>query len=149
MEIYGFDGRKDVKDSRERDLAAADDPRAIGLAVKGDDVGDQDGEDVGEANPLRRADGLTVGPVNSLADLGALVVAQFVVLSDDMDRKHQHLARKMLTELSAARQEMAKQTIPEERDEGIREHMRVIQSQITNMHQNSISRIEGAMPESW
>ena len=143
MEIDGFDGRYSGKDSRELG-PKADDPRALGLAAEGDGDDDDDLDDAESDEPdvLVRSGGLSHMPVNSIAELSALVVAEFAVLAADMDRKHQHLARKVMTDLKAMRQEMSKLTMPESRDEGIRDHMRVIQSQVTRMHYDGMSRIE-------
>jgi len=141
MEIDGFDSKDSGKDRRELG-PRFDDLRSMKPADDGHDGdvfadADSDGTDVlahsGASAPI---------PVNTIAELSALVVAQFAVFAADIDRKHEHLARKVIMDLNAMRQEMSKLTIPEARDEGIRDHMRVMQGQVTNMHYDSILRIE-------
>ncbi len=141
MEIDGFDSKDSGKDSRELG-PEFDDPRSMKQTAEGDDDDDFSGADSDGTDAFAHSGASPHIPVNTIAELSALVVAQFAVLAGDIDRKHEHLARKVIMDLKAMRQEMSKLTIPEARDEGIRDHMRVMQGQVTNMHYESMLKIE-------
>jgi hypothetical protein len=141
MDIDGFDPRHDGKDSRTLDLKA-DDPRAFGLASEGDDDADPEGVEVESASLFDRLDPQASQQVTSIADLAVLMEEQFAILAADMDRKHRSFSRAMASELDTLRKDMNRPPAAEGWDNGIREHMRVVQGQTARVHHENIAKIE-------
>lgn len=141
MDIDGFDPRNDGKDSRTLDLKA-DDPRAFALATEGDDDDDPEGFESEGSDPFGRRDSQAASPVNSISDLASLMEEQFAALVLDVDRKHRQLSRALARELETMRKDMQKPTTADGWDDGIREHMRVVQGQTARVHHENIAKIE-------
>ncbi|MBD1203310.1 MAG: hypothetical protein H9533_04150 [Rhodobacteraceae bacterium] len=141
MDIDGFDPRHDAKDSRTLDRKA-DDSRAFGLAMEGDDDADQAGVEADSTKRFDRLDPQASQQVTSIADLAVLMEEQFAALAADLDRKHRSFSRAMASELDTLRKDMNRPAAAEGWDNGIREHMRVIQGQTARIHHENVAKIE-------
>ncbi len=145
MDIDGYDGRFNPNDARQFAPKVAD-PRAAGLSGEaGDDQGTKEtlvGVHVQSARPNRQLEALSSRPVNSIPELALLVEEQFAVMVDEVEQTHHGLMRMIARELETALSALQRSSLPEARDEGIREHMRVIQGQTRSMQHECLAKLE-------